>query len=103
MAKGVNMRLVAIAIVVGLVGAGSAHADSITDSYRCAMYGEGFVYSPSSGFCIKISGHVRADYHFGSGKSERFGSSAGLGLDARTETGLGTARIVIETPDGVFD
>lgn len=97
------MRRAFLAALFGLIAMGGASADSLTDSYRCAMYGEGFVYSPSSGFCVKVSGHVRADYHFGSGKSGGFGSSVGLGLDARTETGLGTARIVIETPDGVFD
>ncbi|MFN8828630.1 MAG: porin [Labrys sp. (in: a-proteobacteria)] len=97
------MRLVVMAVAIGLAGMGAAQADTFQDKYRCAMYGEGFIYSPSSGFCVKVSGHVRADYYTGRNKSERFGSSVGLGLDARTETGFGTARIVLETPDGVFD
>jgi hypothetical protein len=59
---------------------------------RCAIHGEGFHYSESTGSCIKISGDVRADFRAGGGES-RFGGEAGLSVDARKDTEAGPFRL----------
>ena len=61
---------------------------------RCALYGEGFTYSESTGTCIKISGDIRAGYKSGR-QSRGFDTQGGVTLDARKETDLGQLRIVV--------
>jgi hypothetical protein len=67
---------------------------------RCSQYGEGFMYSPDTGMCIKVSGELRADYGMrsqtGFGKQTGFGSSVKGQLDARGDSELGPFRAVIE-------
>lgn len=77
--------------------AAPAHAETAAGDKRCAEYGPRFVYSEATGFCIKISGRVRADFTFGDGGSDS-GTSAGASLDVRKDTELGPFRLVIETP-----
>ncbi|CAM5769714.1 hypothetical protein LMIY3S_02930 [Labrys miyagiensis] len=67
---------------------------------RCSQYGAGFVYSPDTGMCIKVSGELRADYGFsrqtGFGKQSGFGSSVKGQIDARGNSDFGPFRAVIE-------
>ncbi|MDQ0394324.1 porin [Labrys monachus] len=62
---------------------------------QCSQYGEGFVYSPDTGMCIKVSGEFRADYNFGKTNSP-FGSSVAGTADVRGDTGFGPFRAVVE-------
>lgn len=62
---------------------------------RCAVYGKGFVYAADISSCIRISGFVQADVT--SGKSgSALGGEAGVGLDVRRETELGSMRLVLQ-------
>jgi hypothetical protein len=79
---------------------GPALAGGKTDP-RCANYGEGFVYAPETGFCIKVSGEVRADYT-GNSRGDSSGPSIKGSLDARSNTDLGPFRAVIEPRAGRY-
>ncbi len=67
-----------------------------TTSIQCSQYGEGFVYSPDTGMCIKVSGEFRADYGVTNGKTTGLGSSVKGSLDARGNSDFGPFRAVIE-------
>jgi Porin subfamily len=62
---------------------------------QCSQYGPGFVYSPDTGMCIKVSGDFRADYTFGK-QNSRFGSTVDGTADIRGDTGFGPFRAVVE-------
>jgi hypothetical protein len=95
--------ITAAAAMVALVS--PAFAGDKVDS-RCSQYGEGFVYSPDTGMCIKVAGELRADYGFGRqtgfGKQTNFGSSVKGKLDARGDSEFGPYRAVIESTAGKF-
>ena len=63
----------------------------------CSVYGPGFFYIPGSDTCLKIGGHVRAEYArlqaYSKGSDEtNFRMETRISLDARTQTDLGTLR-----------
>lgn len=91
------LAVVAMTSVATVSLAPSAHAETAAGDRRCAEYGPRFVYSESTGLCIRISGRVRADFTFGDGGSDS-NTSAGATLDIRKDTELGPFRLVIETP-----
>ena len=62
---------------------------------QCSQYGEGFVYSPDTGVCIKVSGNFRADYSFGK-RNNPFSSTVEGTADIRGDTGFGPFRAVVE-------
>jgi len=69
----------------------------------CTEFGEGFFYIPGTDTCLRLSGHVRADYRFQDHDSDTystntttFGGNARLNIDARTATEYGTLRSFVE-------
>lgn len=62
---------------------------------QCSQYGEGFVYSPETGMCIKVSGDFRADYSFGK-RNAPFGSTVDGTADVRGDTAFGPFRAVVQ-------
>jgi hypothetical protein len=69
----------------------------------CTEFGEGFFYIPGTDTCLKLSGHLRADYRFQDHDSDtyttsttNFGGNARLNIDARTATEFGTLRSFVE-------
>ena len=71
---------------------------------RCTQYGRGFVFSESTGFCIRLSGSVESSYRVGKGPfhdheggsiANGFESEANGALDARKETELGPMRLFV--------
>ena len=87
------MRYVLAALPLLAVFALPAAAGQKGDA-RCALYGEGFVYSESTGTCVKVSGEIRGGYHSGH-KVNGFDTEGQLTIDARKETELGQLRIVV--------
>ncbi|MDJ1157842.1 porin [Chelatococcus sp. SYSU_G07232] len=65
----------------------------------CADYGQGFVFVPSTGTCVRLGGRLRADT-VARGKAGRsdataLGAEGRLDLDARTPTEYGPLRAVV--------
>ena len=90
--------IVACAVLLG--PAAPALAGGKSDPH-CTNYGEGFVYSPDTGFCIKVSGEVRA-VSTTSSRGYWSGPSVRGSLDAQTNTDLGPLRAVIVQRAGKY-
>jgi len=83
-------------LVAAAVFASAAPAFAGSKNFpQCSRYGEGFVYSPETGTCIKVSGEFRADYGFGR-RNSPFGSTVEGTADVRGDTAFGPFRAVIE-------
>jgi hypothetical protein len=95
------MRTALFLALAALAAPGVALAGEREDP-RCAMYGGGFIYSETSGFCIKVRGSVETGYQFGSKRSRGFDTEAGVSLDARKDTEAGPLRLFI-APKGQID
>jgi hypothetical protein len=83
-----------IAIAATALGLAAIPAAGEDGDPRCAMHGEGFIYSEPTGSCIKVSGELRAGFGTRSGGA-RLGSEGGLSLDARTDTDAGPFRLFV--------
>ena len=90
-----------LVVLIGAMAlAGPARAEERIDP-RCAQHGAGFVYSETSGFCIKLWGSVQGDYRFGKSGGPFVNQSGGNGfgtevegaVDARKDTELGPLRL----------
>ncbi len=62
-----NRFAVAIIIAVAAMAASAPAAElpssePAPEAKNCESYGEGFVYVPSTGTCVKIGGYVRGEY-----------------------------------------
>jgi hypothetical protein len=79
---------------------GVVAADERREDPRCAQHGRGFLYSETTGACIRISGSVESSYRFGSGRSV-FDSEGSVSLDARKDTELGPLRLFVKPKMGV--
>jgi hypothetical protein len=59
----------------------------------CSVFGPGYFYIPGSDTCIKLSGHVRAEYAwlqtYTRGDQSNYRMEARLGFDAMTQTDFG--------------
>ena len=87
------MRRLFVALAFATVATLPALAGEKSDP-RCALYGEGFIYSESAGMCLKISGEIRSDYRTGR-KGKAFETQGQVTFDGRTETEFGPMRIVV--------
>jgi hypothetical protein len=97
-----RLAIAALALLP-LLAAAPVRADD-TDP-RCASYGVGFIYSESSGFCIKVSGDIRAGF-VASSKSKgglHFGDDTRANVDARKNTELGPLRLYVSPRAGNSD
>jgi len=83
-----------IALVAAALGLLAGPATAEEGDPRCAMHGEGFIYSEPTGSCIKMSGELSVGFGARSGGS-RLRSEGGLSLDARTETEAGPFRLFV--------
>ncbi|MFN8829578.1 MAG: porin [Labrys sp. (in: a-proteobacteria)] len=105
------MKQLLLAGAAGLATVSLAHAadvpmeaaEAVEYVEVCTEFGEGFFYIPGTDTCLKLSGHVRADYKFQDYDSDKydtnttnFGGNARLNLDARTATEFGTLRSFVE-------
>ncbi|MDQ0471016.1 hypothetical protein [Labrys wisconsinensis] len=70
---------------------------------RCASYGVGFIYSESSGFCVKMSGDVSAGFVSRSKGGLHFGDDTRVDVDARKNTELGPLRLYVSPRAGNLD
>lgn len=71
----------------------------------CPRHGPGFVQVPGSATCIRIGGHVRAEYGGSTRRIDRdriagFGSSASVSADTRTDTEYGPLRSYVRIRAG---
>jgi hypothetical protein len=93
-ANPIGAAMKSIALVAAALGLLASPAAAEEGDPRCAMHGEGFIYSEPTGSCIKMSGELSAGFRAGGGGS-RLGSEGGLSLDARTETEAGPFRLFV--------
>lgn len=101
--------------LLGTLAATPALAADRMDPH-CSEYGAGFVYSPSSGFCVRLGGQIEVGVSHGGGlhtpnrddafgpapdalggqHDDPFGTSATLQLDARKATEYGPLRLYVQ-------
>lgn len=95
---------------LSVAGGGASAADLLTtkakDAYMraCTAQGEGFFYLPGTDTCIRVGGYAWAEGYFNTytaypGGNDKYYTiaTAGVILDARTETEYGTLRSYMET------
>lgn len=104
------MKQLLLAGAAGLATVSLAHAadvpmeaaEAVEYVKVCTEFGEGFFYIPGTDTCLKLSGHVRANYTFTDADDREddnvgFSHNARANFDARTATEFGTLRSFVET------